>query len=68
MPLLQDFMNTFHVKIFFHDFISNIYIRLGNLNIDIHKEFLLKTLLDLKKKKSYTRTTTIITFRQNSNI
>lgn len=53
MPLLQDFINTFHVKIFFHDFISNIYIRLGNLNIDIHKEFLLKkTLLDLKKKKN----------------
>lgn len=54
MPLLQDFINTFHVKIFFHDFISNIYIRLGNLNIDIHKEFLLKKtfLLDLKKKKN----------------
>lgn len=53
MPLLQDFINTFHVKIFFHDFISNIYIRLGNLNIDIHKEFLLKkTLFDLKKKKN----------------
>lgn len=56
MPLLQDFINTFHVKIFFHDFISNIYItrKLGNLNIDIHKEFLLKKtfLLDLKKKKN----------------
>lgn len=55
MPLLQDFINTFHVKIFFHHFISSIYItrRLGNLNIDIHKEFLLKkTLLDLKKKKN----------------
>lgn len=56
MPLLQDFINTFHVKIFFHDFISSIYItrRLCNLNIDIHKEFLLKKtfLLDLKKKKN----------------
>lgn len=56
MPLLQDFINTFHVKISFHDFISSIYItrRLCNLNIDIHKEFLLKKtfLLDLKKKKN----------------
>lgn len=54
MPLLQDFINAkIHVKIFFHDFISNIYItiRLGNLNIDMHKKFLQKDTAQSKEEE-----------------